>query len=244
MDNTELLTFRIDSLTPETIPMARLAEYLKELSALYGSEQHVHFAGITAGSAKLAAELEQPAIQAVKSRLTLVKGGTPPADALKAYAALDKLLKTDNAAATIYSKQGDNILIFPGRDAPTEETVSITQPTTLDGIVIKIGGRDDTIPVLLKDQEGNILKCVVKGYDTAKRLAHHYLDKPIRVHGTGRWTRTGSGWKLENLSIQSWEPIDNRPAFEVLAQLRNVNGNEWLEHDSPINEWRKMRGLD
>lgn len=244
MDNTKLITFRIDSLSPETIPMARLAEYLKELSALYGSEQYVHFAGITRGSAKLAAELDEPAVQAVRSRLTLVKCGAPPADALKAYVALDKLLKSDNAAATIYSKPDDNILVFPGRNAPAEETISITQPTTVDGVVIKIGGRDDTIPVLIKDQEGNVVRCVVKGSAVAKRLAHHYLDKPIRVHGAGRWTRNGYGWKLESLSIQTWETIDDQPAFEILNQLRNVEGNEWLDHDDPVEEWRKMRGLD
>jgi len=244
MDNIELLTFRIDSLSPDTIPMARLAEYLKELSALYGSEDHVHFAGLSRGSVKLAAQLDEPVIEQVRARLTLVKYGAPPPDALRAYTALGKLLKRDNAAATIYAQQGENILVFPGRDTTPEETITISQPTTIDGVVIKIGGRDDTIPVHVQDHDGTIIRCVVKGYTEAKRLAQHYLDKPIRIHGNGKWIRGPAGWRIESLAIQTWEPVEDFIAEDILARFHRIDNNAWLDHADPVEEWRRVRGLD
>lgn len=43
MENSQSLDFSIDVFSPETIPMSRLAEYLYELAALYGSQAFVHF---------------------------------------------------------------------------------------------------------------------------------------------------------------------------------------------------------
>jgi hypothetical protein len=42
-------TFRIDVFTPETMPMARLAEYLAELSKLVGHSQSTHFDRVAPG---------------------------------------------------------------------------------------------------------------------------------------------------------------------------------------------------
>jgi hypothetical protein len=35
--------FRIDAFTPDTLPMARLAEYLSALAKLLGHQEHTHF---------------------------------------------------------------------------------------------------------------------------------------------------------------------------------------------------------
>lgn len=244
MDNNEILTFRIDSLSPESLPMGRLADYLKELSALYGSYEHVHFAKIAKGSVQLLARIDEPAAQAVKAQLRLVRSSTCATEAAKAYQALDRLLRSDNAVGTIFEASGNNILEFPGRTKPAFTPLTIFQTTTVDGVVIKIGGRDETIPVLLKAQEGDTIRGQVKGYALAKELAKHYLEAPIRVHGLGKWTRDETGWTLEQLSIQSWETLDVLPAHEVLSNLRKIERNEWAQHADPMVEWRKLRGTD
>lgn len=43
-------TFDIDAFTPTSIPAVRLAEYIRELSLLFGSEEGVHFIRIDEGS--------------------------------------------------------------------------------------------------------------------------------------------------------------------------------------------------
>lgn len=243
MDN-ENLTFSIDSLTPDTLSMSRLAEYLKELSVLYGSIDHVHFDRVSEGSACLNVRIEEHAINDVHSRLSLVNLGDAPADITKAYNAVDRLLRADNATGAIYARKGSNVLIFPGRTRPDIPSISIDQQTTVDGVVIKIGGRDDTIPVRLRDIEGNIIRCMVKGQSQAKEIAKYYLDVPLRVNGIGSWTRDANGWRLENLTIQSWEPLDTRPAHEVLEHLSMVDNNSWNQLDDPIYEWKKLRGFE
>ena len=42
MDTHTTFDFRIDTLSPETLPMVRLAEYAAALGKLMGSEEHVH----------------------------------------------------------------------------------------------------------------------------------------------------------------------------------------------------------
>ncbi|WP_232346411.1 hypothetical protein [Cupriavidus sp. USMAA2-4] len=154
MDTRERLSFRIDSFTPETLPMSRLAEYLAQLAQLYGSEERVHFEKLKKGSAIVQVAIEEPAFPKVYQRLQSVKTGDPDPDAQKAFKAIDRLLRQDNAVGTLSRPNaGGKILEFPGRKLPVAETHTIQQPTTIDGTVIKIGGRDETIPVLLQDQE-------------------------------------------------------------------------------------------
>ena len=244
MDTREKFTFRIDSFTPETLPMARLAEYLAQLAALYGSDERVHFDKIKKGSAILQVIVDEPAIPKVFQRLQSVKSGASDGEAKKAYAALDRLLRSDNAVGTISREKGGKILEFPGRKAPAPEMYTMTQPTTIDGVVIKIGGRDDTIPVTLRDQEGKAINCQIRGEAHAKALSQHYLAAPIRVHGIAKWTRYADGtWEIETLQIQSYEELDTAPLDDVITDLRRVQGNGWKSMENPIQEWKKMRGI-
>lgn len=245
MENCEQLTFSIDSLTPETLPLSRLSEYLKELASLYGSQEAVHFEGISSGSALLKVAIEDSAVEKVKSQLVLVKNGTPPSvEAHKAYLSLDRLLRSDNAIGKIYNSLGNNILEFPGRLNKPIENLTIVQSSSVDGIVIKIGGKDETIPVFVRDQEGKIVRCQIKGSTASKELSKHYLGSLLRLHGSGKWVRSMMGWSLELLTIQTWEPIDNSSAAEVLLDIANTSENGWSEIENPILEWRKIRGIE
>ncbi|NHZ90229.1 hypothetical protein F2P45_14570 [Massilia sp. CCM 8733] len=243
METKEKITFSIDSRTPDTLPMARLAEYLSALSALYGSEDHVHFDMVETGSALLQAWVDEPAMTTVMKQLSSVDSGTATAAIDKAYYKLDSLLRDDNAVGAVHV-QGGIVLSFPGRNRKIAEVVSITKATTVDGTVIKIGGRDASIPVTLQDLEGQLLRCQIHGISKAKNLSRHYLEAPIRVHGNGRWTRAQDGkWNLELLDIDSWEILDPSSPQDVLAVLASPD-NGWAKMAHPQAEWRKLRGLD
>ena len=61
---------RIDAFTPDTMPMARLAEYLGALARLLGHAEHTHFVRLEEGSAKLVHRVD--AVDAVSyTHLTL-----------------------------------------------------------------------------------------------------------------------------------------------------------------------------
>lgn len=245
MDPRERITFRIDSYTPETLPMARLAQYLAHLAEMYGSQDRVHFEKLRKGSAIVQVIVDEPAVPKVISRIMNAKSHDPEQDVKKAYKAIDTLLRQDNAVGTISRPDAGKILEFPGRKVPVPESFSMTQPTSVDGVVIKIGGRDDTIPVTLRDMEGRIVNCQVRGVDKAKELAGHYQASTLRVHGIGKWIRYSTGlWELDSLTIQSFEQLDDAPLDEVLKELTDVRGNGWNEAENPMDGWRKLRGLN
>lgn len=243
MEAKKQIIFSIDSRTPETLPMARLAAYLSALSTLYGSAEHVHFDRVGKGSALLQVWVDAPAMTTVMTQLSSAGAGAAPAAVDKAYAHLDDLLRGDDAVGAV-QVDGAVILTFPGRNRKNVEPISITKPTTIDGTVIKIGGRDSSIPVSVKDLDGQVLRCQVRGLANAKKLSRHYLEAPIRLHGSGRWTRERDGkWVLELFDIQSWEILDPSAPDKVLSILASPE-NGWAQMNNPQAEWRKLRGLD
>src|SRR4051812_2720236 len=91
--------FAIDAFTPDTLPMARLAEYMGEFACLLGQTDHVHFARIEKGSATLVSTVEWEAIPKVRERVRVVKYRDPaaPTEAVRAFDNLDRRLALDNA---------------------------------------------------------------------------------------------------------------------------------------------------
>jgi hypothetical protein len=52
-------------------------------------------------------------------------------------------------------------------------------------------------------------------------LAHHVFGPPVRVSGTGAWSRAESGeWKLHHFDIESFEVLDETPLSKAFEGLR------------------------
>lgn len=244
MDTPEILQFRIDVFTPETIPMAKLAKYMGELAALYGSETLVHFDKMRTGSAILQSKVEQSAVASVGSRLQLVHDFDAPDDLLKAYQNINTLLRSDNAVGTIKKEKGAVILKFPGRNTVVSKTYKVREAGILDGVVIRIGGKDNSIPVWLQDLDGTINYCEANK-EMARELVQNYLGQPIRVTGQGDWLRGEDGlWKLEKFKIAGWSALDTTPLDEIIRKAREQDGNGWNQLDDPIKEHLMIRGSD
>ena len=60
--------FRIDAYSPETMPMARLAEYMAELALLLGEPSAVHFKRLARGSTVLVNSVDREAAPKVRQR--------------------------------------------------------------------------------------------------------------------------------------------------------------------------------
>lgn len=110
--------FAIDAFTPETLPMARLAEYLADLAKLLGQPEHVHFDAVQSGSAVLAPWVDRPAVPKVKAQLHAVTIGEGPPEAMKAYQSIDRRLAADNAIGVLSDDEGAHIIRFRGREIP------------------------------------------------------------------------------------------------------------------------------
>jgi hypothetical protein len=218
---------KIDVFSIESLPMSRLAEYMAELARLLGEEERVHFSHLEPGSTVLVSNIEEPAAPKVTDRLQKVREGHAPKDAMQAYRALDTLLAKDNAVATL-SEDGAEVIQFPGRTRPKPIKYGpFREEGSLDGVVIRIGGRGDKVPVLLMDAEGAEYPCE-SALELSVQLAQQYRRATVRVFGSGRWLREEDGsWKLQQFDIDRFEVIDDAPLAEVVAKLRAIEGSEW-----------------
>ncbi|MGH6842724.1 MAG: hypothetical protein ACREDV_11660 [Methylocella sp.] len=219
---------RIDVFSVESLPMSRLAEYMAEFARLLGDQEHVHFSHLEHGSAVLVSNIEEFAVPKVGERLQKVREGHGPKDAMQAYKALDTLLAKDNAVASLTTEGGEEIIAFLGRTRPKPIRYGpFREYGSLDGTVIRLGGRDETIPVLLADADGAEYHCQTS-VQMSKQLASHYRGSTVRVYGSGKWVREEDGsWTLQQFDIDRLEVIDDSPLMDVVAKLRAVEGSDW-----------------
>jgi len=227
--------FRIaDSYTPDSLPMERLAEYMAALARLLGEPAHVHFDGVREGSAVLVAKIDNPARPKVRERVHSVQIGDGPQDALKAFGDLDDLLRKDNATGELMDDDNVVILPFPGRNRPTPLTFGpFKQEGSLEGQVIRVGGKDNTVPVHLQD--GDIIHIgLYATRDLSKQIAQHLFGSILRVHGTGTWFREATGaWVLKGFKIDSFEVLDDADLDTVVTALQRVKGSKWKDVPDP-----------
>lgn len=236
--------FVIDACSPDTLPMARLAEYMGELARLLGRPDRVHFVRLEEGSAVLVQRVEPEAAPDVKERLHALQQDNPPDDAAKAFVALNRYLADDNATGILQEGGGADVIRFPGGEEPAPVTFgAFNQTGALDGVLIRIGGRDDTVPAHLRD--GETIHLCNATREMARRLAVHLYGPPLRVHGNGRWERDADGdWVMKRFNITSFDVLDDAPLGEVAQRLRDVEGSGWKEIEDPTAELRHLRGLE
>jgi hypothetical protein len=233
---------RIDVFTVDSLPMARLAEYMAELAALLGQRERVHFSHLEEGSAVLVSLVEPVAFPKVEDRLSQVKRGDAPKDALSAFRNIDTMLAKDNAVAVLLTPTASNVIEFPGRSRPKPVKYGpFREQGTVDGRVIRIGGRDETIPVWLRNGDVEY-HCNVRDEDVARRLATQYLGGVVRVYGNGKWLREENGsWTLQLFDITHFEVLDDSPLTEVVDRLRAVEGGRWHESDDALGDILGLR---
>ncbi|SRR5229473_1642085 len=235
------LHFNIDGTSPHILPMARLAEYLRELASMLGSEEGVHFLRVSEGSADCTMEIDEDEEIAVVSRVQSVTAGDAPKEAIKAYESLRAILRKDEVSAELELDSGEVILKFPLPSDKKEETFGpFWQDGTLDGILVKIGGLDETIPVHLINEGSHNICNTTK--EVAKELAHRLYGSPIRVHGRGKWYRNAEGqWEMRWFNIDRFEDLDTASLPELVARLRAIPDNALMSLEDPIGDILKIR---
>jgi hypothetical protein len=246
MNDDKKLIFYIDAYSPDSIPMAKLAEYMADFAALLGKDNAVHFAGIERGSTKIAARVEFEDVPKVTTRLHDIRRGTPPRDAAKIFEQIDDRLANDNAIGRILV-EGENgaapaeLLAFPGRTRPKVQSYGpFNQDGHLDGVLISVGGKDETISIRLQNGETIYANC-----DTTRTIARElgkHLFEPVRIHGSGRWTREADGkWTLLRFRVHRFDVLGSVSLRDTVTALRAVPGSGWEEQVDPLAELDDLR---
>lgn len=238
--------FRIDAFTPETLPMARLGEYLTALARLLGHPEHTHFIRLDAGSARLVHKVDPVDAPKVESRLNSVRVGAASKDAMFAHQLIEDLLANDNAIGELSEVLTGRVVIpFVGRNK--QKTISFPpfrENAAIDGQVVSIGGRDATAHATLQD--GDIFHSnVVMKRELARELGKLLYGPSVRLHGSGRYERQNDGgWKLLDFKVDRIELLDDRSIGRTLSELREVPNNGLMQENAylEVGEMRYLEG--
>lgn len=220
--------FKIEAYTPDTLPMARCASYLTELSTILGETDFVHFVKVAPGCAQLVHRIDIDAEPRVREHTLAVAKGKGTENQMKAYHRVNKMLLEDNGKGTLVQGK-TNVLLFPGEKV--EEPVNFTsvhQQGEINGQVIRIGGSDEIMSNILLKVEGRIISNCHTKRSVAKDLAPHLFEQ-VRLFGEGRWDRNEGKWSLENFVVDSFEVLEKKSLSETVIALRKFKG-EWGEN--------------
>lgn len=221
--------------------MSRLAEYMSQVATLLGNQEYVHFEKLEEGSAVLVSTIDEVAIPKVEQRIASLRHENAPEDAQKAVDKINEMLRDDNTRGEL-AKGPAKILPFPGRDIPRPVKIGpINQNGSLDGVLVRIGGKDETAHALLIDAESRQWTCIVTR-DMARQMAHHLFGAPMRLFGNGKWERNEAGnWNLLKFTVDTFKILEDRNLEDAIHRLRSIQGSEWDNEADPIALLNKMR---
>ena len=236
--------FRIDMFTPSTLPMERLAEYMAMLAKMLGNKEGVHFEALTEGSAVLEHYADAEIVPDVEQRLAMIGRGEQNSEPFKAYEAINLLLEKDNAVGSFQKATGAEIISFPGRKRVKPRIYKgVKQAGSLNGVLVRIGGKDDTAHATLIDSEISY-HCELP-WPVARKMAKYLAAQMLRVHGKGRWDRTENGtWILKSFRVQSFDVLEDLPLTDLAEKLRRIPGNEWFDLEDPHQALADLRNGD
>ncbi len=232
--------FEIDAYTPETIPLARLSQYLSDLARMMGESANVHLARVEKGSTVPIIRVDWEAEPKVRERLRAVIFNEGPPEAQRAYKEINRKLVQDNANGALIDPGKSKIIRFPGRDAAGQpEFGPVRQTTAFQGIPIRIGGEHDPVPVHLVD--GDITHIVKAPRRIAKQLGQHLFTTVVRIEGKGKFIRDRTGeWVLLDFYAQSFEVLSEGNIRSDISRLRALPAS-WKETEDPVSELMALR---
>lgn len=242
--NPTTYRFKFDVYRPDTLPLARLADYLQELAGLFGYEHSAHFVRLESGSTHILSRIDPEDSPKVKRRIRDIRTGDAPPSALKFYNALNQKLAEDNAVGALIEETEDFEIIvieFKGRESPKPERFGpINQVGSVDGVLVRIGGIDKTISLTLQAGNGTLGR-IETDRELARQLGRH-LFEPMRLFGMGRWVREVDGhWQLLRFRVDRFEPLKDRDLVEVIEALRTNRLGDWPKVEDPIEELIRLR---
>lgn len=249
MNEFDEYEFWFDAFTPATIPMERLAKYLAALAKLMGNSSSVHFARVESGSTRPIMVVEREAAPKVATRLLDISKGDASNDAQMGFDELNDLLRDDNAIGKLHRKAaGANesalILRFAGKEIPRPSKYGpFTEPASVDGELVRVGGKDKTAHATIVDVEGRSWSVEVDR-ELAKQMAPYLFLGPIlRVRGDARWLRSENGaWNLLAFKAAAFDVLDADNLDEVAAKLRRLRKTDWDSVDDIDGYITAMRG--
>jgi hypothetical protein len=224
--------------------MERLGLYLLEFAALIGAENKPVFNGLKDASVGVLALVPAELAHQVQARL--VQARNDPGSRPGRHAArLHDMVDADGVpGAEIRDRANNVIYIFPRRAMQSTTSPTISQSSTVDGIVTGMVGADDTMHLHLRDWADRDIKIIVRDVDMARQLLAHFRKGIVRVTADGLWKRTDMGWIPENnrCTAKGFDVLNEDPVDVIMERFVAVPGNGWKTMKDPTGFLRQLRG--
>lgn len=235
MSEKRKIRWKISVHTAETMPLDRLAEYMKEIAVVLGFPEHIHLLKVESSSTVPVFSVDEASWPCVQRRAAEVREGTAPLLAMRSYRNINRMLSEDGGDAVLHVGDAE-IVPFPGRCVEPSPIAGIQQQGSLDGRLQKVGGVKEWVPIQLRTMEDtNITGCFARR-NLAKQLAIH-LFEPVRLYGRGRWTRAVTGeWVIERFLVDNFETLSDESLTNIVGTLRSVKA-DWI--DNPVADIMK-----
>jgi len=210
----------IPAYTPDTMPLDRLLDYLRQIGDVVGAPQDLHLVRIEASSTMPVFSVQVPVAIQARQRAAEIRTGGGTDRQRAAYNQIRQMIRKDSGRPASLKDRTGVILDFPPAPEELESASTVRQATTFDGSLMRLGGVGDPVPVQMQDLNGEVFSGFSAPRTIAKSIAP-LIFEPIRVTGIGEWERTPQGvWKLNRMSIQAYEPLSNETLAEVFQKLR------------------------
>lgn len=240
-DNLQEYKFKIDAYSPETMPLGRLAEYLTDLSTLFGEDKSVHLIRVEGGSTVPVFLVEREAEPKIRDQFNAIDRGEAPPEVMKVVRSINERLRKDNAKGGVTDPKGGELIFFPGREQAEPLVYGpFTQAAVVTGIPRAVGGDNDPVPVHIRGAGGQTFNCWAKE-DLARQIAAYLFKTVIRAEGTARIVRNAAGeWETSRLTIKSFKPLSDASLRESIEALRAIPA-EWKKGEDPLRELHDIR---
>lgn len=219
-------TFWIKDKTPETMGLARLAEYYQQLGAIFGDADAVHLMQIHKSSH--GSELRVDA-KAAQQRLCGLRDGSAPAEALKARDRIDAMLAEDATTGHFADPQNNVIYLFSAKKAETAARVVLRDAGAVSGELYYMNGGVNNVSIRLRISGGGAVSGTVSK-EMAKKMRPHLLEQ-VRIFGEATWTRDDKGWTPSEFEIQHFTPLVRGTLRGAVDEMRGMSV-KW--HEDPL----------
>ena len=220
MADFEEIEFVIPAYTPDTMPLDRLLDYLRQIGDVVGAPQDLHLVRIEASSTKPVFSVAIPAAAQVRERAAAVRAGRGTNKQRNAYNQIREMVRLDGGVPASLKDRTGVILDFPPHGQEIGTISGVRQASSFDGSLIRVGGVGDNVPLLMQDLGGEVFS----GFSAPKAIAKAMapmLFEPLRVTGVGSWERSAAGeWKPSKMLVQSFEPLGGETLADVFQKLR------------------------
>jgi hypothetical protein len=242
-ERSRVVTLLVQGVNIENLPLEDIGEYLADFAELLGKDVEPRFHSIRRGSLALRARIPAEREIDVKTRGFLLRTGDAPEDAVRARERISRRLGINHAKRALLLDSAQSKVI----EIPVEKPVatlpkvpSFMKAGSLQGKIIRIGGKQATVSVEIQDVDSFVYLCRATR-DVARKLARDMFDPIVRVHGAGRWYRTDEGiWRVEDFQIVRHDVLDDTNFAETIGELRAIPA-DWKDFADPHAELERIR---